>query len=144
MSLLSQQRVRVFRNSQGFFAPQRPWEGFCPSCEITDHATCMGIFATWSEAMAWAESHLRRSHCRFCIDRSMPAGRDDVLGELFERCPVCTPPCGDCDGLAVYPAVHASDTALVNDLAAIDLAPVFCDGCHGVIAVIPLDPEVYA
>jgi hypothetical protein len=144
MSLLVQQRVRIAFNPENFLGPDRPWETFCPCCWAVPPAECTGLFPTWSEAIAWAESHLRQYHCRFCIDRSMPAGRDDVLGELFERCPACTPACDDCDGIAVYPATYASDTALVNDLAVLDLAPVFCDGCHGVIAVIPLDPEVLA
>jgi hypothetical protein len=143
MSPRIQPHVRVEFNPDGFFAPERPWEGYCPCCDAR-RLDFIDAFATWSEAMAWAESHLRRNHCHFCIDRSMPAGRDDVLGELFERCPVCTPACDDCDGIAVYPATYASDSALVDDLASIDLTPVFCDGCHGVIAVIPLDPEVLA
>ncbi|MCA2219115.1 hypothetical protein [Jidongwangia harbinensis] len=144
MSLLHQQRVRVFRNSQSFFAPERPWEAFCPSCEMTAHAICMDVFATWHEAVAWANSHLRQYHCRFCIDQQMPAGRSDVLGELYERCPACGPACEHCDGLAVYPANYNTPAELAVDLRVLKLTAVFCDGCHGVVAVIPLDPEVYA
>lgn len=82
--------------------------------------------------------------CMFCIDRQMPAGRDELLGELFERCPACTTPCAVCDGIAVYPAAYNTPTELVEDLATVRFMPVFCDGCNGVTAVIPLDPEVYA
>jgi hypothetical protein len=94
--------------------------------------------------VTWVLTHLRQDHCRYCIDWQMPAGRDDVLGELFERCPVCTEPCTDCDGVAVYPVSYDTPTERVEDLATVRLAPVFCDGCYGVIAVIPLDPEVHA
>jgi hypothetical protein len=138
MSLLNQQRVRVFRNSTGYFAPERPWETMCPCCDW------MGVFVTWPEAVAATETHLRQVHCRFCIDRQMPAGREDVLGELYERCPVCTPVCEHCDGIAVYPTNYDTPTELIHDLATVRLTPVFCDGCNGVVAVIPLDPEVYA
>ncbi len=79
--------------------------------------------------------------CLFCIDSHMPAGRDDALDELFERCPACTPPCTDCDGIAVYPATYNSPLDLVTDLLAQRLGPVFCLGCLGVIAVISLGPQ---
>ncbi|MBW6436705.1 hypothetical protein KZ829_23465 [Actinoplanes hulinensis] len=144
MSLLNQQRVRIAFNPENFLGDERPWEAYCPCCWVTPPADCTGVFATWAEAMAWAEAHLDRYHCRFCIDQQMPAGRDDVLGELFESCCACTLPCGDCDGYAVYPARYSAPTDLINDLASIRLTPIFCDGCTGVIAVIPLDPEVYA
>ncbi|WP_328466734.1 hypothetical protein OHA21_47070 [Actinoplanes sp. NBC_00393] len=144
MSLLQEQRVRITFNPQGFFAPERPWEASCPCCQITSHTTWLDAFATWAQALAWAQSHLRQHHCRFCIDHIMPAGRHDALGELFESCPVCTLPCGDCDGTAVYPATYNTPTELVSDLADLRLVPVFCDSCDGVIAVVPLDPEVYA
>ncbi|MGW4942957.1 hypothetical protein ACWEOZ_15385 [Actinoplanes sp. NPDC004185] len=78
--------------------------------------------------------------CRYCIDGHMPAGRDESLGELFERCPECAIPCADCDGLAVYPANYNSLLELVTDLLIQRLGPVFCPGCLGVIAVIPLGP----
>ncbi|MET8146886.1 hypothetical protein ACIBSW_14100 [Actinoplanes sp. NPDC049668] len=136
MSVLHQQRIRVSFND--FHGPQRPWQMSCPCC-IHSHA-----FATWYEAIAWALTHLKLQHCRFCIDQQMPAGRDDLLGELFERCPACGPACENCHGVAVYPANYNTPTELVEDLATVRLTPVFCDGCHGVIAVIPLDPEVYA
>jgi hypothetical protein len=74
--------------------------------------------------------------CRFCIDTHMPAGRDDALGELFERCPECT----RCDGIAVYPANYNTPLDLAADLAILRLAPVFCLGCTGVIALAPLGP----
>jgi hypothetical protein len=78
--------------------------------------------------------------CRFCIDTHMPAGRDDALGELFERCPECTQPCPRCDGVAVYPANYNTPLELAADLAVLRLAPVFCLGCTGVIALAPLGP----
>ncbi|MEU4623094.1 hypothetical protein AB0G04_24365 [Actinoplanes sp. NPDC023801] len=139
MSLFNQQRVRVELNSLGFFAPEQPWEAFCPCCVLV-----LGAFATWPEATARALEHLRRDHCRFCIERNMPAGRDPVLGELFERCPVCTDECPGCDGIAVHPIAYATFADLVDDLASINLTPIFCEDCHGVVAVLPLDPEVYA
>jgi hypothetical protein len=141
MSVLHQQRIRVFYNANGFFAPDRPWETFCPACERTVHVTCMDVFATWPEAMAWAETHLRQHHCRYCIDQQMPAGRDDLLGELFERCPACTVPCPDCDGIAVYPADYDTPTQVIHDLATLRLTAVFCDLCGGVVAVVPLHDQ---
>ena len=138
MSLLHQQRVRVAFNHVGFFAPERPWEACCPCCCLID------AFATWTDALHWADAHLRQYHCRYCIDTHMPAGHDDVLFELYERCPACTHPCSGCDGLAVFPASYTTPTELVEDLATLRLAPVFCDTCRGVVAVVPLDPEVYA
>jgi hypothetical protein len=78
------------------------------------------------------------SACPFCIDSNMPAGRDDAIGELFERCPECSEPCTDCDGLAVFPANYNSPFELVTDLLAQRLGPVFCTGCLGVLAVISL------
>ncbi len=77
--------------------------------------------------------------CRYCIDTHMPAGHDDALGELYERCPVCTQPCPRCDGIAVYPATYNTPLELAADLAVLRLAPVFCLGCTGVIALAPLD-----
>ncbi|RZU49333.1 hypothetical protein EV385_1078 [Krasilnikovia cinnamomea] len=76
--------------------------------------------------------------CRFCIDTNMPAGRDEDMGELFERCPVCTQPCPRCDGIAVYPANYNTPFELAADLAVLRLAPVFCMGCTGVVALAPL------
>lgn len=135
MSVLHQQRIRVVATFDG---SRDPWAAFCPCC-ITGQA-----FRTWRAAVDWAEEHLLQDHCRYCVDRQMPAGRDDLLGELFERCPVCTAECDDCNGIAVYPANYNTPTELVEDLATLQLTPVFCDGCHGVLAVIPLDPEVHA
>jgi hypothetical protein len=80
--------------------------------------------------------------CLYCIDSNMPAGRDESMGELFERCPACTPPCPSCDGLAVYPARYHSPMELVLVLLPQRLGPVFCPGCLGVLAVIPLGPGV--
>ena len=76
--------------------------------------------------------------CLFCIDGHTPAGRDESMGELFERCPECAPACADCDGIAVYPANYNTPTELVCDLLTLRLCPVFCPGCLGVIAVLPL------
>ncbi|MBB2941823.1 hypothetical protein FB565_001527 [Actinoplanes lutulentus] len=135
MSLINQQRIRIASTAVG---SRDPWAGFCPCCQWG------GTFLSWLDAMTWAALHARQDHCRFCIDTQMPAGREDVLGELYERCPVCTIPCADCDGLAVYPANYNTPTELVDDLAVLRLTPIFCDGCHGVAAVIPLDPEVLA
>ncbi|MEV6492239.1 hypothetical protein AB0M20_26995 [Actinoplanes sp. NPDC051633] len=78
--------------------------------------------------------------CRFCIDGHMPAGRDDYLGELFERCPECVPECPDCNGLAVFPANYNSPLELVLDLLTFRLGPVFCPGCLGVTSLISLGP----
>ena len=74
--------------------------------------------------------------CLFCIDTNMPAGRDDAIGELYERCPECTQPGPGCDGVAVCPANSNTPLELAADLAILRLAPVFC---HGVIALAPLD-----
>jgi hypothetical protein len=76
--------------------------------------------------------------CLFCIDANMPAGRDESMGELFERCPECAIPCADCDGIAVYPANYRTPYELAYDLLIQRLCPVFCTGCTGVIAVVPL------
>ncbi|OJF10397.1 hypothetical protein [Couchioplanes caeruleus] len=78
------------------------------------------------------------SDCLFCIEGHMPAGRDESMGELFETCPACRIPCGFCDGIAVYPTNYDTPTELVIDLLTLRLAPVFCPGCYGVIAVISL------
>jgi hypothetical protein len=138
MSVLHQQRVRVHLDHDGRFPAAYPWVTNCPCCDRHHN------FATWADAMFAALQHVRHNHCRFCIDQHTPAGRDDLLGELFERCPECLLPCECCDGIAVYPANYNNPTELVEDLATVRLAPVFCDGCNGVIAVVPLDPEVYA
>jgi hypothetical protein len=79
--------------------------------------------------------------CLFCIDSNMPAGRDESMGELYERCPACCDPCPACDGLAVYPANYNSPLELVTDLLAQRLGPVFCPGCLGVIVLISLGPD---
>jgi hypothetical protein len=79
------------------------------------------------------------SDCLYCIDTQMPAGRDDAVGELFERCPICTQPCPQCYGVAVYPANYNTPHELAADLAVLRLAPVFCLGCTGLIALAPLD-----
>jgi hypothetical protein len=79
------------------------------------------------------------SDCLFCIDTHMPAGRDDAIGELYERCAQCTQPCPHCYGVAVYPANYNTPSELAADLAVLRLAPVFCLGCTGVIALAPLD-----
>lgn len=144
MNVLHQQRVRVLFNPASSFAPAKPWEMLCPCCEDRGLVTAFGCFGSWGEAMAWALTHIKLQHCLFCVERQMPAGTDDVLGELFERCPVCTPACVDCDGFAVYPANYNTVTELVNDLAAVRLTPILCDGCYGVVAIVPLDPEVHA
>jgi hypothetical protein len=135
MSVLNQQRVRVRFDSE-LFGERHPWQMSCPCCNH-QHA-----FAIWAEAMAWALTHIRLHHCLFCVDRQMPAGRDDLLGELFERCPECSEPCENCDGIAVYPANYNTPAELVDDLAALRLVPILCDGCYGVVALVPLDPEV--
>ena len=77
-------------------------------------------------------------NCLYCIDSNMPAGRDDHLGELFERCPECSDPCTSCDGLAVFPANYNTPLELVSDLLILRLGPIFCPGCLGVLAVISL------
>jgi hypothetical protein len=141
VSVLHQQRIRVFHNSEGFFAPERDWEAVCPCCE-TLGLTSMFVAASWAEAMTWAFAHLKLHHCLFCIDGQMPAGTSDVLGELFERCPACHPACEMCDGLAVYPAKYENPTELVEDLLTVRLTVIFCDECAGVVAIVPLDPEV--
>ena len=134
MSDLRQQRIRIVSTHDG---SREPWAAFCPCCMT---AYC---FRDWATALGWTLRHLQHDHCRFCIDRQMPAGREDVLGELFEICPVCTPACLTCDGIAVFPANYNTPTELVQDLAILRLTVVFCDGCYGVVAVLPLDPEVY-
>jgi hypothetical protein len=78
--------------------------------------------------------------CDYCIDGNMPAGSDADLGELYERCPACVPVCGACDGIAVFPARNHCLYCFTAALLDHRLAPVFCPGCTGVIAVIPLDP----
>ena len=78
--------------------------------------------------------------CRYCIDTNMPAGRDDAMGELYERCPVCTLPCPSCDGLAVFPTNYNTPVELVCDLLAFRLGPIFCPGCLGVLSLIFLGP----
>jgi hypothetical protein len=77
--------------------------------------------------------------CMFCIDTQMPAGRDDAVGELFERCPECTQPCPHCHGVAVYPANYNTPLELAADLAVLRYAPVFCLGCTGLVALTSLD-----
>ena len=79
--------------------------------------------------------------CPFCIDGFMPAGSDDDLGELYERCPTCQPVCIDCDGIAVLPARHHCLYCFVAALLDQHLAPILCPGCTGVITVIDLDQE---
>lgn len=138
MSVLHQQRITVTFNSEGFFAPERPWEAFCPCCDLTRLAPPIEFFATWSEATGWVAEHLRQFHCRFCVDGQMPAGRCEYMGELFERCPCCLPPCRDCDGIAVYPALYDSPDDLVRELSTFGLGPIFCPGCTGVITLIAL------
>ncbi|MEV6845459.1 hypothetical protein [Actinoplanes sp. NPDC051411] len=135
MSVLHQQRIRIVSTLDG---SRDRWAAYCPCCV---HGQS---FTTWHAALDWAETHLLDDHCRYCIDQQMPAGRDDLMGELFERCPVCALACEACDGIAVYPANYNTPTELVEDLATVRLTPVFCDGCYGVLAVIPLDPEVHA
>jgi hypothetical protein len=137
MGLPNRERIRVRFDSE-FFGSARPWQMFCPCCHLSY------TFANWSEAAAYALVHIEIWHCLFCIERQMPAGHDDVLGDVFERCPICTAPCEECDGIAVYPAKYNTPTELVDDLRIVRMAPIFCDGCTGVVAVIPLDPEVPA
>ncbi|GLZ00580.1 hypothetical protein [Actinoplanes sp. NBRC 103695] len=143
MSVLHQQRIRVSYNPQGFLAPEKPWETVCPCCSVTAFGSGVShdAFATWTEALAMAENHLRRYHCRYCIDTQMPAGRCDYMGELYQRCPLCQPACKSCDGLAAYPASYNTPSELRADLQALGLGPIFCLDCNGVISLIPLDPE---
>jgi hypothetical protein len=144
MSVLHQQRIRIAASYQWgdpwstSDKTLAAWATYCPSC-LTG-----AELPTWTEALAWAYQHLNEAHCRYCIDRQMPAGRDRLLGELFERCPVCAAECAVCCGISVYPASYDTPTELVEDLATVRLTPVFCDGCNGVLAVVPLDPEVPA
>ena len=79
-------------------------------------------------------------NCLYCIDSNMPAGRDESLGELYERCPECCDCCPSCDGIAVFPANYNTPQELVDDLLIQNLGPVFCPGCLGVLAVISLGP----
>jgi hypothetical protein len=79
--------------------------------------------------------------CLFCIDSHMPAGRDEAMGELFERCSECSEPCVSCDGWAVFPANYNSPLELVSDLLVQRLGAIFCPGCLGVISLISLGPE---
>ena len=79
--------------------------------------------------------------CLYCIDSNMPAGTDESMGELYERCPECSVPCPSRDGIAVFPANYNTPVELVTDLLAFRLGPVFCPGCLGVLAIIPLGPE---
>src|SRR5690242_15422653 len=105
MSVLHQQRIRIAAGLviEDPWLPEETilWTATCPCCFIS------GELSTWPEALAWADNHLRRFHCRFCLDGQMPAGRCEFMGALFERCPLCRIPCPDCDGIAVYP-IHSS------------------------------------
>ena len=138
MSVLHQQRIRITFHPSEPFGLTQPWEFFCPCCDWRHP------LPTWHDAMRWAQNHLALHHCLFCIEEQMPAGCDDLLGELFERCPFCAEPCPTCDGIAVYPANYNTPTELIQDLASVRLTPVFCDACTGVVALAPLNtyPEV--
>jgi hypothetical protein len=111
------------------------WTAYCPCCAWGD------ICRTWAAALRWADRHHREEHpvtaCLFCIDGQMPTGRDELLGELFERCPVCTPACLSCQGLAVYPAKYDTPIEMAAELAAFDHYAVLCAVCHGVTDLIP-------
>lgn len=127
---LTPARIRVAYDAYAW-----AWTAYCPCCVWGQ------IFPTWSAAIGWTTQHLSEEHpvtaCRYCIDTQMPAGRDEFLGELYERCPVCTRPCRGCDGIAVYPAAYNTPTEVAVDLAAFGLRPIFCLTCTGVIALDP-------
>jgi hypothetical protein len=138
MSVLNQQRLRIVRIEPDAYCPYRLWEVACPCC-------AWGLAVeSWHLALGYALDHLSLQHCRYCIDGQMPAGHQDLLGELFQRCHKCRTSCVDCGGIAVYPTNYNTPTELIEDLATVRLTPVFCDACYGVVAVIPLDPEVHA
>ena len=76
--------------------------------------------------------------CCYCIDGNMPAGSNADLGDLFERCRVCTRVCGGCDGIAVFPVRNHCLYCFIAALLDERRAPVLCPGCTGVIKVIDL------
>jgi hypothetical protein len=80
--------------------------------------------------------------CRFCLDGYTPAGIHRQLGPIYTRCLICMtwgdiPTCQGCQGRAVFPATTHCLPCLLEHLATRQLLPVLCEGCLGVLALIP-------
>ena len=75
--------------------------------------------------------------CVWCIDDYSPVGIHPILGEVYRFCPTHIG-CDACADLSVFPAVFDNPSELVNTLLIEGLAAVFCPGCYGVTAVIPM------
>jgi hypothetical protein len=82
--------------------------------------------------------------CLYCIDGNLPAGIHDVLGPVYQPCPVCLLVCPFCDGEGLFPADYTCLVCFRIRMAGLGLAPVLCAHCFGVVDLHPTDtvPEV--
>jgi hypothetical protein len=76
--------------------------------------------------------------CLLCIDGMMPAGIDPVYGPVYRDCPYCHPPCLECDGRALFPAIGGYPLELLIDaLDALGFQSDVCRYCFGITSMWP-------
>jgi hypothetical protein len=75
--------------------------------------------------------------CEYCLGGFVPAGRHPVLGLVYRQCSACTDPCPCCRDRGLFPADTTCIHCLTEALAVLNLTPVFCHTCTGVINVHP-------
>ena len=81
--------------------------------------------------------HLTDRTCLYCIGGMSPAGIHPDLGPVLRLCPT-RHWCDDCDDLALFPAEYETLDDRINDMFDDGLTAVWCEGCNGVVAVIPV------
>jgi hypothetical protein len=82
-------------------------------------------------------AHLADDTCLYCLGGMSPAGIHDDLGPVLRLCPTQTW-CEKCDDVSLFPAEYETLDDRINELFDDGYAAVWCEGCNGVIAVIPV------
>jgi hypothetical protein len=74
-----------------------------------------------------------------CVDGNVPADQFAAYGQLYQPCPCCQPnSCGDCGGMAAFPAERGYLDYLIEQLLAAGLRAVLCPGCGGLLDITDL------
>jgi hypothetical protein len=77
--------------------------------------------------------------CPMCIDGWSPY-RSVLIGPCFQKCRACQPVCAACHGLADFPA-QGSREAFVVACNLVGVMPMLCQGCLGVLQLLPHPKE---
>ncbi|MEV4533404.1 hypothetical protein AB0J82_06185 [Asanoa sp. NPDC049518] len=92
-----------------------------------------------------ADALIERSNnasCELCIDGHMPAGIAHLfIGPVYIACTACGTECPACGGDAMFPANWRCLHCFIEAMLANGFDPIFCSGCGGVTAVVPIRQE---